>query len=948
MSDLEPGSRLGRYRLDRIIGRGGMGVVWAAHDFDLDRAIALKVIGVDHALPALRARLLREARAMARLKHPNVLTVFEVGSAGDRDFIAMELVDGGSLDLWLAEAPPPSEIFDALLAAGAGLAAAHAADLVHRDFKPHNILRSHDGRVLVTDFGLARGLGEETAAVPGELRVGPDATTAVLQAPALADTVASHKSGGSLSEPLTQTGALIGTPAYMAPEQFTGAPCDPRTDQFAYCVTAWQALTGERPFRGATVEALLAATLDGTMPETDLPADVHRVLARGLDPDPAKRWPDLEALLHALARARHARRRRLYAIGGAAGVLALALVGYAISRAAPATASDGPCSAPEAELAQAWSPALHDELVRAAPDRDGVARAFDRYGAIWLAAYRTACSAAGEKVYARVGCFLGLRDALAEERALGAAAGTQLLPEIALCTAAVPIAPPTVPDALRAPLRALRTRARELHGPDVATATRALLDEAKPLGWRPLAAEILLAGGLAAERAGELEAARELLGRAVTEAALAQHAHVEDLARLGLAALDLVVQDDPNDPGELARKLGEAREAIAASGDATALRARVEEIEAQRLLGQHRPRQALPHVDAARVGFVAAGELVRAAEATRAQLRALRDLEQDGGPAILDEVFKLVRAASDRDAYAILVDVRRELAWQEGRFDDAHGDDRGASPDPIGERTAGRVVDADGVPVADAIVVAWQGVLGGDARRLYARRDSFVGDVAITGRDGGFAIRVPPHGAIMAERGEQRTRPRLAAPGPLALQLGPTLSLETTIALPGETTGCAWFALDAETAWSEDAPIARDRSAAFANLPAGAPLCARDEHHRLAVDAVPSNRPLDVIVRNGEPGLRVVAPTAWGTVVPVGAATITDAGRALRYARGDLHVVLDGLAAGPQTVCAGRSCTTVDMPADPPAPDAKALAVIIEVTATHAATGPAAKPSDGR
>ncbi|HEU5057914.1 MAG TPA: serine/threonine-protein kinase, partial [Kofleriaceae bacterium] len=154
---LTAGEKVGKYRLDRVIGAGGMGVVWAAFDPDLERAVAIKLLLGGSGEATLRSRLLREARAMARLKHPNVLTVYEVGTDRNRDYIAMELVDGDSLDVWLATRPPREQVIAALLAAGQGLAAAHEAGLVHRDFKPHNVLRSRSGHVYVTDFGLARG-----------------------------------------------------------------------------------------------------------------------------------------------------------------------------------------------------------------------------------------------------------------------------------------------------------------------------------------------------------------------------------------------------------------------------------------------------------------------------------------------------------------------------------------------------------------------------------------------------------------------------------------------------------------------------------------------------------------------------------------------------------------------------------------------------------------------
>ncbi|HEY5926999.1 MAG TPA: protein kinase, partial [Kofleriaceae bacterium] len=227
---LAPGSHLGKYRLDRVLGEGGMGVVWAAHDPDLERAVAIKVLRYAQAAQELRQRLLREARAMAKLKHPNVLTVYEVGTVGDRDYIAMELVDGMTLDAWFALGPTRDEVWSAVLAAGRGLAAAHDAGVVHRDFKPHNVLRSRGGRILVTDFGLARGmLGEEdSAAIAEHNPLDPTVTPfdQTLEAPSkparkrAAIDPAARSSDPVLDSPLTQTGALIGTPAYMAPEQY--------------------------------------------------------------------------------------------------------------------------------------------------------------------------------------------------------------------------------------------------------------------------------------------------------------------------------------------------------------------------------------------------------------------------------------------------------------------------------------------------------------------------------------------------------------------------------------------------------------------------------------------------------------------------------------------------------------------------------------------------------
>jgi eukaryotic-like serine/threonine-protein kinase len=274
----EPQREIGRYRIERLLGTGGMGVVYCAFDPELERRVALKVLpGSRRSHAAVRERLLHEARAMARLNHPNVIKVYEVGTAGDHDYVAMELVEGANLAEWLrAEPRSPRAIVGAFLDAGRGLVAAHAVGLIHRDFKPHNVLRASDGGVAVTDFGLARDVGEVT--------------------PAPAERNTPSPLGG-----LTVTGAILGTPAYMAPEQWEGQPVGPAADQFAFCVALWEALTGARPFRGE-VHEMRAAVLRGpaALDATAIPRPLRDVLRRGLEPEPARRWPDMTVLLRRL------------------------------------------------------------------------------------------------------------------------------------------------------------------------------------------------------------------------------------------------------------------------------------------------------------------------------------------------------------------------------------------------------------------------------------------------------------------------------------------------------------------------------------------------------------------------------------------------------------------------------------------------------------------------
>ena len=401
-----PGATLGKYRLDRVLGAGGMGIVWAAFDPDLERAVALKLLHSSDE-PTLRSRLLREARAMARLKHPNVLTVYEVGTDHNRDYIAMEIVEGGTLDAWLKTSPPRPEILDALLASGRGLASAHAAGLVHRDFKPHNVLRSMDGHVYVTDFGLARGQIEDGPAV--EQR----------ELPAL-EVAASPRPRALFDAPLTQTGVIIGTPAYMAPEQFARRTPDARTDQFAFCITAWEALTGERPFRGTSLPELEQAVSAGARGlVSDLPPRIRDVLVRGLEPSPDARWPDLPTLLAALAEALEPPRRNRRALAwiAAGGVVAAGGFGYLATRSSdPARAVAAPpagCEPADQAFATAWSSSRHAAVVKVHSDGEAIGPVLmlDDLKRRWIRAYNQACTTPTTVEHREtIACLLQVRD----------------------------------------------------------------------------------------------------------------------------------------------------------------------------------------------------------------------------------------------------------------------------------------------------------------------------------------------------------------------------------------------------------------------------------------------------------------------------------------------------------------------------------------------------------
>ncbi len=359
--ELQPGERIGDgFRIERRLGSGGMGVVYLARDESLDRPVAVKL----HRAGAGVDRLQREAMAMARLAHPNVITVHEVGRLGDRVFVAMEFVPGGTLRAWLKARPRPWRDALALcLAAGEGLAAAHDAGLVHRDFKPENVIVGDDGRPRVGDFGLARAVGESaTDLVTSDLQrsglrtpvpsvsatarsasaaleeTAPPATPPPSSPRTDVDPVAEtaydaelDRSGnGILSDRLTMTGVLVGTPAYMSPEQFAGGDVDARADQFAFAVMTWEALHGKRPFAGADQRVLRAAVEAGRIQapprDSPVPARVRVVLTRALAVDPAKRYPSMHELLEALrAASRPARHWPWLAAGGGAAILVAGL-----------------------------------------------------------------------------------------------------------------------------------------------------------------------------------------------------------------------------------------------------------------------------------------------------------------------------------------------------------------------------------------------------------------------------------------------------------------------------------------------------------------------------------------------------------------------------------------------------------------------------------------------
>jgi len=530
--------RLGRYRLIERLGSGAMGVVYSARDDALARKVAIKVLlrGATADPQALR-RLAREAQAMARIAHPNVVVVHEVGEGDGLLFVAMEMVDGVTLDQWCrpADGPRPDwrARLDMFLQAGRGLAAAHEAGLVHRDFKPSNVIVDARGRARVLDFGLAR--------LDSEVLDG--ASSSVVR--------------GSFDVELTRSGTMLGTPAYMPPEQFEGRAATAVSDQFSFCVALYETLAGVRPFAGRTPYALLQTIRSGQIRppprDVEVPAALFPILVRGLAVDPARRWPDMNALLSALERAVRPRQVRRTTV--ALGIAAALAGGFGI--AALSLRGEEPCAAIPERLVGVADAArraeVHAALVAtgkpyASALAGSVDAALSAYADAWTRAAVDNCEATrvvGDQsepmLDLRAACLdrrlagldavvdqLLTLDASSSQRALDLVDGLEPLAPCAdreRLGAAVPL--PTDPDA-RARLElveanrrdavTLRAAGRSKEALALAEAGRV---EAKAIGYDPAVAELSLLVSRLEIELGQGENAAEHLEEATTAAAVA-------------------------------------------------------------------------------------------------------------------------------------------------------------------------------------------------------------------------------------------------------------------------------------------------------------------------------------------------------------------------------------------------------------------------------------------
>jgi len=535
---LSSGDPIGRYLIVEQIGEGGMGVVYSAYDPELDRKVAIKLLRTVLGTDTAKARLLREAQAMARLAHPHIVAVHEVDIYHDDVFIVMEFVEGVTLKQWIKSPRSWQEVVEVMVQAGRGLAAAHAKGLIHRDFKPENVMVGDDGRVRVMDFGLVRasGSGEWTPVgntdpsadswAPSEggedERRNPGSDTG----PALKAGVGSPLSDGAF----TGEGRALGTPAYMSPEQHAGCEVDARTDVFSYCVTLYELLYRQRPFRGRNPLALAAAMATGKVQppprNSKVPGWLDKAVLRGMATASRDRWGTLDALLSVLSYDRGRRVKRWLVGGGLASAVVLGGVfGYGIS--------DGKtqCQLATTQIEAVWNDTRRADISRqfeasglsyAASTWKVAAEQIETWTAAWSDERLAACEAthvAHEQSEAlldqRMSCLDHQLDALrsllehlagADADIVAAAVKTVAqLPTVEMCgddeylamQATLHPPPPLAKEVetLRARLRESRHQAGFNKTEEGLADARAVLARAQELGWPPLIARAWLAVG---------------------------------------------------------------------------------------------------------------------------------------------------------------------------------------------------------------------------------------------------------------------------------------------------------------------------------------------------------------------------------------------------------------------------------------------------------------------
>lgn len=545
-SSIQRGEALDRYVILDRLGAGGMGEVFSAWDPVLDRKVAVKVLRPDfegsELGEELKERLLHEAQALAKLSHPNVVTVHDVGLAGDRVYLAMEFAEGRTLKQWLEQKPRPSwqATLEVFLAAGEGLAAAHAQGITHRDFKPDNVVVGSDGRVRVMDFGLAHGQAKTKA------------------------TDEPHRRS------ITGPGAMLGTPAYMSPEALHGQATDFRSDEFGFCVALYEAFYGFRPFEGATPGALAVEIEQNRVraPPRDVrvPKRIHQLVLKGLRANPAERFQTMRALLIQLGRRRSAREQNL----AVASVAALAVLAAGLTVLATYRAKTR-CAEVDTRLAAVWDPSVKRSVKRsfeatqkpwaAAAWRDVEAR-LDEYAAQWLTMRRAACEGSLERNDEQLGqeiLCLSRRlsdleaatqlftnaDAEVVERAVATAGALQPLASCRQVTAIVHRTPEG--ETTRAQLSAVKTRVDAGKYADALALASELAARAGAANDLPTYAEARLWMAIAKMRTGDAKAADTFVEESILAA---ETAHDDELQargwveRIGFSAMNAQADAD--------------------------------------------------------------------------------------------------------------------------------------------------------------------------------------------------------------------------------------------------------------------------------------------------------------------------------------------------------------------------------------------------------------------
>jgi serine/threonine protein kinase/tetratricopeptide (TPR) repeat protein len=576
-ASLARGTALGRFVVLALVGRGAMGEVYGAYDPELDRKIAIKLVrarpGRTGGTSESRVRLMREAQATAKVTHPNVVVVYDAGTFEDRVFIAMEFVEGHTLRYWLQAAPRSwPEILEIFVGAGRGLAAAHEKDLVHRDFKPDNVMVGRDGQVRVMDFGLARmaargdepgGEGEARGRVVTGVDLDDDdlESTRDLSALDVTPTIGAHGTNDllmtatstfTLRDPITQTGTVMGTPAYMSPEQLRGGTADARSDQFAFCVALYESVYGARPFEGRTLDELGENVCAGRLLDapagSKVPAWLRRVLERGLQVESAERFPSMTSLLAELDH-RSATPRTGFASGAAAKLAGVW----------EAPAAGHPVETPEKAAVQKAFLATGKAYAGAA--FAGASAVLDRFAARWAELYVDVLEAThvrGEQSAEVLDLRMeALNDALADLKALcrlfraatpavvenavdaAAALGTlERCQDVKLLRALVR---PPEDAATRAAVEAVRARLVDVRAlfrvgrlADGLEAASSLVDEARRLGHAPTLAECQLVFASLEHATGKMETGAASMEAAVWTAELARHDEVAAEAAVNL------------------------------------------------------------------------------------------------------------------------------------------------------------------------------------------------------------------------------------------------------------------------------------------------------------------------------------------------------------------------------------------------------------------------------